>query len=61
MKVSEDQLIVYYKQDIDRKLDDAIELVLEKFGYCREGSGMQMAGEDAGVRDLSFIKRVICT
>ena len=54
------QLVVHYNQNmhIDRELDEDIEKVLKKHGYSRDGSGVQLEGQNAGVRDISFRKEI---
>ena len=54
MRIPYGQLVIHYNQNmhLDQELDKAIEEVLKKHGYSRDGSGM---GAD-GVRDISFRK-----
>lgn len=49
------ELKIYYKDNLDQKLDNALERTLEKFGYERWASGMDMDG----VRDLVFDRKEI--
>ena len=51
MKLKESELKVFYSGAVNRELDDALEAVLEAFGYQRWASGW--CGED-DVRDLAF-------
>lgn len=49
------ELNVYYRDELNPELDQALGKVLKKFGYTLYASGMDMI---SGVRDLSFDKTV---
>lgn len=47
------ELKIYYKGELNQDLDNALERVLESFGYKRWASGMNAEG----IRDLAFDKK----
>lgn len=49
------ELNIYYRNEINPELDQALGKVLKKFGYTLFVSGMDII---SGVRDLSFDKPV---
>ena len=51
MKLKVRELKVFYKGELNVKLDEAVEKVLKTFGYRRWASGMNLV---ESVRDLAF-------